>query len=74
MNNQEHHQNKYVSPFSYRDSLKDQHISYSIEEGARKNNERAMEEQKRIEERKSSYQNELRNQIEERKKISSRDR
>ena len=63
MNNQELHQNKYISPFSYRDSLKDQHISHSIEEGARRNHEKAMEEQKRIDDRKSSYQNDLKNQI-----------
>lgn len=33
LNNQEQLQNSYVSPFSMRDNLKDQHIKNSVEEG-----------------------------------------
>ena len=35
-NNQEHLKSSYVSPFSARDNMKDQHILHSVEEGQAK--------------------------------------
>ena len=36
LNNQEQLQSSYVSPYSIRDSMKDHHITYSVEEGEKK--------------------------------------
>lgn len=36
LNNQEQLQNSYVSPFSIRDDMKDQHIKHSVEDGEQK--------------------------------------
>lgn len=36
LNNQEQLQSSYVSPFSIRDNMKDQHIVHSVEEGEQK--------------------------------------
>lgn len=57
-----------------RDSLKEQHINYSIEEGERRKREWDIEERRRDQEKKNMYRSELRHQIEERKKMNEHNR
>jgi hypothetical protein len=63
LSNQEQLQSSYVSPFSIRDSMKDQHIAYSVEEGEQRTRQWEMEERKRQADRKNMYRSELMNQI-----------
>lgn len=69
LNNQEQLQSSYVNPFSIRDTLKDDHIKYSVEEGERRRREMDMEERRREEMKKNMYRSELMNQIEQRKRL-----
>ena len=63
LNNQEHYKTNYVNPYSMRDSLKDQHIMVSVEEGQKNDKNRAIMEQQRYEEKKNLYKTELRHQL-----------
>ena len=61
-------QSSYVNPYSIRDSLKDQHISYAVQEGQEKTNKKFLEERRREEEKKNLYKAQLRYQLDERQK------
>lgn len=68
LSNQEQMQAHYVSPFSGRDAIKEQHIQHSVEEGEARTRQWELEERRRQAERKSMYRSELMHQIEERKR------
>ncbi len=55
LNNQEQLQSTYVSPYSIRDNMKDQHITHSVEEGEQKIKQWEIEERKRQADRKNMY-------------------
>ena len=74
LSNQEQLQSSYVSPYSIRDNMKEQHIHHSIEEGEQRLRQWEIEERRRQMEKKNMYRSELMNQIEERKKLESRHR
>ncbi len=71
LNNQEQLQSTYVSPYSIRDNMKDQHITHSVEEGEQKIKQWEIEERKRQADRKNMYRSELMHQIEERKRMET---
>lgn len=64
LNNQEQLQSSYVSPYSVRDNLKDDHIKYSVEEGEKRMRQWEMEERRRDQIKKDMYKNELMHQLE----------
>ena len=55
MTNQEQILGHYVSPFSGRDALKDQHIAHGVEEGEQRTKQWEIDERKRQADRKSLY-------------------
>lgn len=69
LSNQEQLQSSYVSPFSIRDSMKDQHIAISVEEGEQRSRQWELEERKRQSDMKNMYRSELMNQIEQRRRL-----
>lgn len=71
LTNQEQLQSSYVSPFSIRDSMKDQHIAHSVEEGEERLKQWDIEEKRRQAERKNMYRSELMSQIEERRRMET---
>ena len=72
LSNQEQLQSSYVSPYSIRDSMKEQHINHSVEEGENRLRQWEVEERRRNLEKKNMYRSELMNQIEERKRLETR--
>jgi hypothetical protein len=47
LNNQEQLQSAYISPYSIRDNMKEQHITHSVEEGEQRIKQWEVEERKR---------------------------
>lgn len=67
-------QSSYVSPFSVRDAMKDDHINNSVNEGERRMKEWEIFDQKRQLEKKNMYKSDLVNQINERKRMETMNR
>lgn len=74
LNNQAQMQSSYVSPFSVRDAMKDDHINNSVNEGERRMKEWEIFDQKRQLEKKNMYKSDLVNQINERKRMETMNR
>ena len=74
LSNQEQLQSSYVNPYSIRDSMKDEHIIHSCEEGEQRLKKWELEERRRQMDKKNLYRSELMHQIEERKRLESRHR
>lgn len=64
LSNQEQLQSNYVSPYSMRDNLKDQHINHSIEEGEKKMKQWEDTERRRQADKRNMYRSELMHQME----------
>ena len=64
LNNQEQLQSSYVNPYSIRDTLKDDHIKYSVEEGEKRMRQWELDERKKEQSKKDMYRSELMHQIE----------
>lgn len=74
LNNQAQMQSSYVSPFSVRDAMKDEHINNSVNEGERRMKEWEIYDQQRQLEKKNMYKSDLVNQINERKRMETMNR
>lgn len=65
---QESQKSSFISPFSVGDSMKNNHIKYSIEEGYAKIQKAEQQEKERQMAMKNKYKEELLSQIEEKRK------